>query len=152
MTFLENRIPPPIVVLVVALLMWWGAQGAETVDLPAALRWGLIILFVAALGATVLGLREFARAKTTFNPVKIDEASSLVTGGVFRLSRNPMYVGMVSLLLAWAVYLAVPWTLLGPAAFVAFITRFQIIPEERVMRAKFGAAFEEYAKRVRRWV
>jgi protein-S-isoprenylcysteine O-methyltransferase Ste14 len=152
MKILENRIPPPIVVLVVALLMWWGARGAAPLGLPPALRWGLIILFVATLGATVLGLREFAKAKTTFNPIKIDEASSLVTGGVFRLSRNPMYVGMVALLLAWAVYLAVPWALLGPLAFVAFITRFQIMPEERVMRAKFGAAYEDYCRRVRRWV
>ncbi|MDX2145469.1 MAG: isoprenylcysteine carboxylmethyltransferase family protein [Rhodospirillaceae bacterium] len=152
MTFLEHRIPPPVIFALVALLMWWGAREATPVDLNPALRIALIVAFAAVAVVTPLGLREFARAKTTFNPIKIDDASNLVTGGVFRYTRNPMYVGMASLLLAWAVYLAVPWTLLGPVAFVAFITRFQIIPEERVMRAKFGAVYDDYARRVRRWV
>jgi protein-S-isoprenylcysteine O-methyltransferase Ste14 len=152
MKFLEHRIPPPLVALIVAVLMWWATRDATPLDVPTALHWALILACVAAAAVMPLGLREFAKVKTTFNPIKIDEASALVTGGVFGLTRNPMYVGMAALLLAWAVYLAVPWALVGPLAFVAFITRFQIMPEERVMRAKFGATYEEYAKRVRRWI
>jgi protein-S-isoprenylcysteine O-methyltransferase Ste14 len=84
--------------------------------------------------------------------VDIEAASTLVTGGVFRYTRNPMYVALTALLLAWTAWLAAPWAAFCPVAFALFITRFQIIPEERVLRAKFGRAYEDYAQRVRRWI
>lgn len=76
----------------------------------------------------------------------------MVTGGVYRLTRNPMYVGLTLLLTTWAVWLAVPWTFLGPVVFALFTHCFQILPEERVMSAKFGRAYEDYRRRVRRWL
>ena len=82
----------------------------------------------------------------------LERASTLVTDGVFRFSRNPMYVGFAAALVGWAVCLAAPWTLLGPVAFVLYTNRFQVLPEERMMRAKFGGAYDEYRARVRRWV
>ncbi|MEB0160908.1 isoprenylcysteine carboxylmethyltransferase family protein, partial [Pseudomonas sp. AH2 (2023)] len=91
------------------------------------------------------------RSRTTVNPLRPDKAAALVSGGVYRVTRNPMYVGMMLLLVAWAVYLDSAWVLAGPVAFVAYITRFQIAPEERVLRAKF-ADFDAYAARVRRWL
>ncbi len=63
-----------------------------------------------------------------------------------------MYVGFASVLVGWAVYLGVPAALLGPIVFVLFITRFQIIPEERSLLSKFGPAFSEYQSKVRRWL
>jgi protein-S-isoprenylcysteine O-methyltransferase Ste14 len=75
-----------------------------------------------------------------------------VTGGIFRYTRNPMYVGFTSLLVGWACYLSVPWLLFEPIAFAIFITRFQIIPEERVMSVKFGQDYTDYRQRVRRWL
>ena len=106
------------------------------------------------LGALVVvqGARTFWRNKTTINPVDLESASALVTSGVFRYSRNPMYVGFTVMLVGWAVSLAAPWALLGPLAFVLFTNRFQIIPEERVMRAKFGQAYDDYRAQVRRWI
>ena len=92
------------------------------------------------------------RPRTTISPVDIEAASTLVTGGVFRYTRNPMYVALTALLLAWTAWLAAPWAAFCPVAFALFITRFQIIPEERVLRAKFGRAYEDYAQRVRRWI
>jgi len=79
-------------------------------------------------------------------------ATALVTSAAYHHTRNPMYLGLVAFLLAWAVYLAVPWTLIGPLAFVLFITRFQIIPEERVLLQKFGDAYKAYQRQVRRWI
>jgi protein-S-isoprenylcysteine O-methyltransferase Ste14 len=107
-----------------------------------------------ALGALVVvqGARTFWRNKTTINPVDLDSVSSLVTSGVFRFSRNPMYVGFTTALTGWAVCLAAPWALLGPVAFVIFTNRFQIVPEERVMQAKFGQAYDDYRAQVRQWL
>jgi len=94
----------------------------------------------------------FWRNKTTISPVDLESASALVTSGVFRFSRNPMYVGFTAMLVGWAVCLAAPWALVGPVAFVLFTNRFQIIPEERVMRDKFGQAYDDYQAQVRRWI
>ncbi|GEQ77703.1 hypothetical protein CTTA_4708 [Comamonas testosteroni] len=94
----------------------------------------------------------FRRAKTTVNPVKANMASSLVIRGVYRYTRNPMYVGLLITLLAWAMFLANLLTALWAVVFVLYITRFQIIPEERVLTSLFGAEYGAYKGRVRRWV
>ena len=153
MRVLEHRIPPPLVFAIIAVGMWAVALVAPAIPIDNTLR--LVIagaLFLLGSAFAPPAIVAFRRAKTTLDPVNIDAASTLVTGGVFGFSRNPMYVGLAALLASWAAYLAVPWTLLGPIVFVLFITRFQIIPEERVMHAKFGAAYRDYQKRVRQWL
>jgi protein-S-isoprenylcysteine O-methyltransferase Ste14 len=109
---------------------------------------------LAGLGVlvAVLGMLAFRRAKTTINPVNIGAASSIVTSGVYRYTRNPMYVGLALMLVGWAVHIAVPFVLVGPVVFILFITRFQIIPEERVLTSKFGGEYRKYQERVRRWL
>jgi protein-S-isoprenylcysteine O-methyltransferase Ste14 len=150
---LENRIPPPLVMVVTAAVMWGIAQLAPAIRIDGSFRIA-IAGALAMLGGlfAVLGFRAFGRAKTTVNPINIQEASSLVTSGIYHYTRNPMYLGLTGLLLAWAVYLAVPWTILGPVAFMLIITRFQVIPEERVLREKFGPAYATYKRKVRRWL
>jgi protein-S-isoprenylcysteine O-methyltransferase Ste14 len=150
---LENKVPPPVLVLVMAAAMWGVATLQTPVHTDPALRIGLLLaLNLAALVFGVGGITAFRRARTTINPVQIDQASRVVTGGIYRLTRNPMYVGLTVLLVTWAVWLAVPWTLLGPVFFALFTHRFQILPEERVMEAKFGSKYLDYRKRVRRWL
>lgn len=153
MTALENRLPPPLVFLGVAALMWAVSSGSDPLDVLGAARWPLVLAFVVVGGVIgPLGFREFARAGTTIDPVHIANAEKLVTTGVFGLTRNPMYLALLCLLTAWAIYLRVPVVWLGPLAFALFITRFQIMPEERVMMEKFGADYAAYQSRVRRWV
>ena len=153
MRWLENRIPPPVVALAAAGAMWGLALVAPPVHLPEYLRLAVSSgLAIFGLAIAAAGVITFARAKTTTNPLNIQAASSLVTDGVFSFTRTPMYVGLTALLLGWAAYLAVPWTLLGPAVLVLFINRFQILPEERARAAKFGAAYGGYRRRVRRWL
>jgi protein-S-isoprenylcysteine O-methyltransferase Ste14 len=153
MPTLELKIPPPAVALLVAGAMWAVSRYGVLDGVPPAWRIGAAI-GVAAIGGAfdVAGIIAFRRAKTTVNPMKPEKSAALVSSGVYRISRNPMYVGMVFILLAWAVYLASPWALLGPLAFAAYITRFQIKPEERVLAARFGAEFSSYQARVRRWL
>jgi len=104
-------------------------------------------------GATALaGDLAFKRAETTVNPFKPQNTSSLVTSGVYRFTRNPMYLGLLMVVLGWGAFLCSALALLGPVAFVTYITRFQIVPEERVLLAKFGMTYAAYIGRVRRWL
>ena len=153
MKFLDNRIPPPVLVLLFGAVMWGPAMLPPPLPIGRGPRIA-IGLAVTALGLFVLAsaFLAFRKARTTIDPVNIHRASSLVTAGIFRLSRNPMYVGFASMLLGWAIALGGAWALVGPAVFVLYITRFQIAPEERVMRERFGAAYAAYCTRTRRWL
>jgi protein-S-isoprenylcysteine O-methyltransferase Ste14 len=148
-----NKLPPPLLMVIVGIAMWFIAKASPAIEMGGALRWSLVGVF-AVIGflMAAFGIRSFARADTTINPVDIDAASSLVTTGIYAYTRNPMYVSLTSLLLAWASYLQTPMALLGPLAFVLYITRFQIMPEERALGRLFGAAYEAYRGRVRRWL
>jgi protein-S-isoprenylcysteine O-methyltransferase Ste14 len=153
MKAIENRVPPPLIVLLIGGAMWCVARYSQHVLWPNGLRMTIVVcLFVAGVAFGGSGFRAFARARTTIDPVNLESASVLVTGGIFRVSRNPMYVGFAVLLAAWAIWLQAPWALAGVLLFVAFIQRFQIIPEERVLTAKFGASYDQYRERVRRWL
>ena len=112
----------------------------------------VVLLVMAGAAFDALGILAFRALRTTVNPLKPERASALVTSGVYRVTRNPMYVGMVLFLLAWAVYLSAALPFAGPLVFALYITRFQIRPEERVLEASFGACYSAYAARVRRWL
>lgn len=153
MNRLENRIPPPVLVLVIGAAMAAASVALPSVSLGLPLR--------AALGAAIValgfsqvarGFRTFRAAGTTIDPVQIDRASALVTSGVFARTRNPMYVGMATMLVGWAALLGAAWLLVGPALFVLLTHRLQIVPEERAMHARFGEAYAAYARRVPRWL
>ena len=152
MNSLNNRIPPPFLFAFLALAMAGASLALPGVNVFGGLRWPLVAVFFLLALIGVAAVRGFTQAKTTIDPVHIDRASRLVTSGAFSITRNPMYVSMACLLVALAFYLSVPWLFLGPVLFVLFITRFQIIPEERVMTEKFGDAYATYRERVRRWI
>lgn len=153
MHWLEHRIPPPVIGLLAGAAMWAIAETSPRIPIEASVRIAAGMAFVLLGGVVaLLGGVAFRRARTTVNPLNPEAASSLVVSGIYRYTRNPMYVGFASMLAGWAVYLAAPLALLGPIAFVLYITRFQIIPEERVLSAKFGPGFAAYQARVRRWL
>lgn len=153
MAGLEHRIPPPVIGLVCAAAMYVTAQYTPAMSIAPAWKWSLVAAF--ALSGLVLdfsGLMAFLRRHTTINPLHPEKSSALVTGGVYTITRNPMYLGMACLLLAWTVYLQSPAALLGVPAFMAYITQFQIKPEERMLEKLFGVEFTRYCARVRRWL
>ena len=155
MSALELKIPPPLVAAAVAGCMYAAAVllPAPVLALPPGVCVGMA-LALAAVGAgfDVAGLWAFRKARTTVNPLTPHRSVAVVSTGVYRLTRNPMYLGLALILLGLAVYLASPWALLGPLVFAAYITRFQIVPEERALQARFGAAYTAYRARVRRWL
>jgi protein-S-isoprenylcysteine O-methyltransferase Ste14 len=150
---LELKIPPPAVTVLVAGMMWGISLITPSLDAPGLIRVAVAVaLGLAGFGIGIAGVIAFRRARTTVNPLKPQTTSALVTSGIYRLTRNPMYVGLVFMLAAWAVYLSNVWTLTGPVIFALYISRFQIAPEERAMAALFGAAYADYQSAVRRWL
>jgi protein-S-isoprenylcysteine O-methyltransferase Ste14 len=119
-----------------------------------ALRYaGFLAIALAGSGLAVAlaGIAEFRRLSTTVNPIRPGEASSIVTGGIYRFTRNPMYVGLACFVLAWGLYLQNFAALLCIIIFVAYMTQFQIKPEERALQEKFGDEYTSFKSRVRRW-
>ena len=150
---LELRIPPVVVMVVVTALMGLTATLVPALAFAVPGRAVITSLLVAAgMVFALAGVVRFRQSATTVSPIHPEGASSLVTTGIYRVTRNPMYLGMLLILLGWAVWLAHPLSLLALPLFVLYLNRFQIGPEERILRNKFGEAFDSYAHRVRRWL
>ncbi|MGE5171612.1 MAG: methyltransferase family protein [Rudaea sp.] len=147
------RIPPPAFMLVAALVMWALDRWVPLVHWIAP-PWNRLgaVFGVAGLAIDVAAVARFLMKRTTLNPAVPGKASFLVTDGVFRMSRNPMYLGLVLLLIGWALWLgsATPWLVVP--LFVAGITNVQIVPEERALAERFGETYVAYRGRVARWI
>jgi protein-S-isoprenylcysteine O-methyltransferase Ste14 len=147
------KIPPPLVALATALLMWLIARAAPmlTLAMPAH-RFVAACIAAAGVAVAAMGIVQFRRARTTVNPLHPERASSLVTSGIYRLTRNPMYLGLLLALIAWAIFLASALAPVALPGFVLYMNRFQIRPEESALTALFGEQFVAYKSRVRRWL
>ena len=153
MNSVELKVPPPVFALCLALLMWFTSSLVPSLAVPFGVRVGAALaLGFIGQSISISGIMSFRRAKTTINPIKLSAASSLVSGGVYRFTRNPMYLGLLVTLMAWAVFLSNPLALLAAPLFVLYINKFQIDPEERVLSSLFGAEYAAYKERVRRWL
>lgn len=152
MSFLENRIPPPIIGVLTILIIWaLSRHGPGPVFDNTALTVFAIILAATGLFIDISSLLSFRKAKTTFNPLKPEKASTLVVSGLFKYSRNPMYLGMIFVISAFALHRGHILGILPIIGFYIYITRFQIIPEERAMLAQFKN-YQDYMKNVGRWI
>lgn len=153
MNNLELRLPPPLIMLANGLLMWLLAKAFPELSVTgSAQSWAPPLLVVLGLAIGLSGIVAFIRSQTTANPKRPGDASKLVQSGIYRYSRNPMYLGMLFLLIAWALYLGNLIAVVGLIGYIAYITRFQIMPEERALQEKFQEDFLNYKKTVRRWL
>ena len=136
-----------------ALLMWLGAAYFPALNFQFPFQ-SIVAWVIGMLGvlACALGISEFNRAKTTVNPTKPDSASSLVRTGIYRRTRNPMYVGFLLVLTGGAAAVANLASFLILPAFVVYMNRFQIKPEERALASIFGDDFKAYCAEARRWI
>ena len=152
---LEFRIPPPVIDAGCALLMWLLARATPKwqLPLPDGWRWGLLLAGLAVGGSMALaGLIAFLRARTTPNPLQPQQASTLVTDGIYRCTRDPMYLGMALALLGWAGWLAHPLALACIPLAMAWLQRFQIQPEERHLSMRFPDQYAAFTRHTRRWL
>jgi len=151
--FLELRVPPPVVAVAIAAAMYLAGKRAPDPHLEFQARVPMVALLAAAgVALDLAGLWIFHRRQTTVNPRLPDRATSLVTSGIYRWTRNPMYLGLLLLLTSWAIWLSSAVCFLGLPLLIVYLTRFQILPEERVLRAKFPTESADYQRRVRRWL
>ncbi len=151
--FLELRIPPVVLVVLVSILMWAGAAHLPqfSFQIPFHLFVGWILGFWGIV-ACALGVLEFKRVKTTVNPTKPQSSSALVKSGIYRRTRNPMYLGFLLILIGLAILTANLVAFLTLPAFVLYMNQFQIKPEERALTSIFGDEFRAYCSSVRRWI
>ena len=153
MQALELKIPPPVVAVLMAGAMWGISLVAPLLQVPAFIRLAAAAtIALAGGGFSLAGAISIRRAGTTVNAMNPETTSSLVCSGIYGATRNPMYVGLLFVLVALAIFLSTAWALLGPLAFVLYLNRFQIAPEERALSAMFGADYSAYKSRVRRWL
>lgn len=151
--FLELKIPPVIVFLVFASVFRAIDRSFPVFDVSIPFRLPIVVLLgVTALLIGFWSLWLFYRNGTTVHPHKPQETDRLVTSGPYKHSRNPMYLALSMVLIAWAIYLTDLLSLMLMPGFFTYITRFQIIPEERKMEEKFGEEFEAYAEKTPRWL
>lgn len=155
MAWLELKLPPLLLWLLVALAIsvppmldaaaWWPPMHAS----PFA--WGGVLCLLLGICCCVLGVVSFRLAHTTVNPLHPAAASHLVESGIYRFSRNPMYLGFALMLLGIACWWQSWFGLCWVVAFIAYLQQFQIKPEERALQQVFGEAYLSYCQRVRRW-
>ena len=147
---LKTKIPPPLITLICISIIYFFEKEFiffEDWNIYISgffLLWGLIIIAFAVF--------KFAKTKTTVDPTKPSKTSSLVISGIYRITRNPMYLGMLFLIISFTFYkLSLAGAIIIPS-FIFYINKYQIEPEEYEMRKKFGENFEDYCKKVDRWI
>lgn len=150
---LELKIPPPVYALLIATLMWFLNQSVPLIRMleSPANRIGLVIIVLAIL-VDSSSVYLFFKKRTTINPLKPNNTQGLVTSGLYRYSRNPMYVGLLLILFGFALWLGSITPLIALPLFYWLITNMQIKPEEVILEAKFGQEYLDYKKSVRRWL
>ena len=148
--YLNTKIPPPIVTLICIGIIYLFESKIEysQPDLKAV---GIIFLILGSI-IIFLAVLKFIKTKTTVDPTRPHKTSNLVISGIYKITRNPMYLGMLFLIIAYALYNNNIIGCIIIPIFIFYINKFQIEPEEIEMRKKFGESFENYCKKVNRWL
>jgi protein-S-isoprenylcysteine O-methyltransferase Ste14 len=153
MNALELKVPPVAQVVITAAAMYGISKIMPSLQFPFSGSTVLAVgLGVIGLSLGIMGVAQFRKAQTTPNPQALEKVSSLVTSGIYRYSRNPMYLGLVLILLGWAFYLSHFLAFMLLPVFILYMTRFQLQPEERMLARKFGKPYQAYLNKVRRWI
>ncbi len=153
MKYLELKIPPVITTIIFIGLMTLAAKLSPIVKFVFPQQELISMLIsIAGIACIALAVIGFNKAKTTVNPTKPDDSSAIVSSGIYKFSRNPMYLGMLLILLGYAVNAAALSCYLLLVGFILFMNQYQIKPEERLLSAKFGNEYTNYLTQVRRWI
>ena len=145
---LDTKIPPPIVTIIILSIIYFFSLKDYNINNE------LISIFLLVLGILFIlsAVIQFVKRKTTVNPTKPHKTTSLVISGTFKITRNPMYLGMLLIIMSYSFYKSSIISLVLIPLFIFYINKFQIEPEEYEMRKKFGKEYEEYCKKVDRWI
>ena len=145
------KIPPPIIVLTLIISIYFSSKKIDLINIPFQLE---ISFFILSLGILVFinPVLKFIKSKTTINPIQFEETNRLVTSGIFKYSRNPMYLGMLMIIISTSIFYLNIYSILTPFLFVFWINKFQIKREEIFLTEKFGKEYLSYKNKTRRWL
>ena len=148
---METKIPPPLVTLIFGLSIYFSRELFQTIEIKYSFYVGIVLLLLGFL-ILISAVRLFRIDQTTVNPLSPRQATKLVTEGIFKFSRNPMYLGMACVLASLAMFFNIIGGIVCIALFCAYITKFQIVPEEKAMLDLFSEDFTQYKQTTRRWI
>ena len=145
------KIPPPILVIILITSIYFSSDKLDLISVPYRTLFSIVILSIGIL-VIINPVVKFIKSKTTVNPVEFKNVEKLVTSGIFKYSRNPMYLGMIMIIISTTVYYLNFYSLLTPFIFYFWINRFQIKREEVFLEEKFGQEYLSYKTKTRRWI
>lgn len=149
---MKTKVPPLVILVILGGFMLAADRFAPGRFDFQGREWVGVLFVTIGILLTGLGVQRFRASATTVDPRRPGEASALVTSGVYRFTRNPMYLGFASVLVGWAFYLGTALGFLAMPLFVLWMNLFQIAGEETALERRFGKAYAEYRGRVRRWI
>jgi len=146
-----SKIPPPLVVLILVISTFFSSKKIDLIQIPFQ---SLISIFILSIGILILlnPVLKFKKSKTTINPIKFKKVNKLVTSGIYKYSRNPMYLGLLMIVISSSIFYLNIYSVLTPLFFYLWINRFQIKREEVFLTEKFGEDYLSYKKKTRRWI
>ena len=146
-----SKIPPPFVVLILVISTFFSSKKIDLIYIPFQTLISIFILFIGIL-ILITPVLKFKRSKTTINPIKFKKVNKLVTSGIYKYSRNPMYLGLLMIVVSSSIYYLNIYSILTPLFFYLWINRFQIKREENFLIEKFGKEYISYKNKTRRWI
>ena len=145
------KIPPPLIVLTLIVSIYFSSKKIDLINIPFQLQISIFILSVGIL-IFINPVLQFIKSKTTINPIQFKETNKLVTSGIFKYSRNPMYLGMLMIIISTSIFYLNIYSILTPFLFILWINKFQIKREEIFLTEKFGKEYFSYKNKTRRWI
>jgi protein-S-isoprenylcysteine O-methyltransferase Ste14 len=146
-----SKIPPPFVVLILVISTFFSSKKIDLIYIPFQTLISIFILFIGIL-ILINPVLKFKRSKTTINPIKFKKVNKLVKSGIYKYSRNPMYLGLLMIVVSSSIYYLNIYSILTPLFFYLWINRFQIKREENFLIEKFGKEYLSYKNKTRRWI
>ena len=145
------KIPPPILVLILVITTYFSSKKLELIGVPYKNAISIIILSIGLL-ILIPPVFKFIKSKTTVNPIEFKNVNKLVITGIYKYSRNPMYLGMMMIVLSTTIFYLNFYSIITPVIFYLWINRFQIKREENFLTEKFGKEYLSYKTQTRRWI
>ena len=145
------KIPPPLLVLILVMSNYFSSKKIDLILFPNQNLISFIILIIGVL-ILINPILKFIKSKTTIDPIKFKKVNKLITSGIYKYSRNPMYLGLLMIVISTSIFYLNIFSITTPILFVCWINRFQIEREEIFLTEKFGKEYILYKTKTRRWI
>ena len=145
------KIPPPLLVMILVIFNYFSSEKIDLILIP---NQNLISLIIFLIGMLILinPIFKFIKSKTTIDPIKFKKVNRLITSGIYKYSRNPMYLGLLMIVMSSSIFYLNIFSITTPMLFYFWINRFQIKREEIFLTQKFGKEYLSYKNKTRRWI